>query len=146
MARLAVTYGPGGRLGDSRVVNALIERSLRDSATRLLDDGAAIRTLIYTRDASELLWRIALEGTEAVYNVAGETLVSVKEIAQAIAEEADCRLEVGTGSGASGAAREVRLDLTRTLGAFPKSDFVGLEDGIARATDWYRSLMRETVK
>jgi len=146
VARLAITYGPGGRLGDTRVVNALIERSLRDSATRLLDEGAAIRTLIYTRDASELLWRIALEGTEAVYNVAGETVVSVKAMAQVIAGETNCRLELGRGDGAPGAAREVRLDLTRTLGEFPKADFVGLEDGIARTAEWYRSLMGATVQ
>lgn len=138
VARLGITYGPGGRLGDTRVVNALVERGLREARVRLLDEGTAIRTLIYTRDAVELLWRIALDGTEAVYNVAGKTVVQVSELARVIAGEMDCAMETGHGGGAEGAAREVRLDLKRTLNTFPKKDFVPLKVGIARTVEWYR--------
>jgi UDP-glucuronate decarboxylase len=138
VARLAITYGPGGRLGDTRVVNALVQRGLREARVRLLDEGAAIRTLMYTRDAVELLWRIALQGTEPVYNVAGETVVQVSELARVIAAEMRCPMEVGHGGSAAGAAREVRLDLKRTLDTFPKTDFVPLEVGIARTVEWYR--------
>jgi nucleoside-diphosphate-sugar epimerase len=141
VARIAITYGPGARLGDTRVVNALIERSLRQPTTQLLDSGAAIRTLIYTRDAVELLWRIALQGRESIYNVAGKTVVTVKEMAEIVAGATHSRLESGRGDGAAGAAREVRLDLTRVLTEFPKTDFLDLEGGIARTVEWYRSLL-----
>jgi len=138
VARLAITYGPGARSGDTRVVNALVERGLREGRVRLLDAGMAMRTLIYTRDAAELLWRIALGGTEAVYNVAGQSVVQVRELARIVAAETRCPVEEGYGSGAPGAAPEVRVDLGRTLGSFPKRDFMALEQGIARTVDWYR--------
>lgn len=143
VARLAMTYGPGAAQGDTRVVNALVERCLSSSSTQLVDSGSAVRTLLYTRDAAELLWRVALQGVHAVYNVAGQTVTSIREMADLVAEKTDSQVMSGGGESVLGAAREVRVNIDRVLREFPKSDFITLDDGIARTVSWYRWLLGE---
>jgi UDP-glucuronate decarboxylase len=141
-ARLSLAYGPGTRVGDRRVLNNFIEKAIRQREIRLLDRGASKRTYCYISDALHMLWRILLEGKQAVYNVGGNSTTTIVQLAEEIGEllNVPVRVPPEAGSGLAGAPDDVRLDLTRFCREFGEFDFVTLHDGLARTVAWQREL------
>lgn len=142
VARVSLAYGPGTRPGDARVLNTFIEAALTRGRIALLDAGRARRTYAYVSDVVEMLWCVLLRGRESVYNVGGDTTTSIADLARAIGAATKARVNVpeGEDAGVSGAPGDVQLDLTRTREEFGKTDYVTLEEGLARTIAWQRTL------
>lgn len=141
IARLALAYGPGTRQDDQRVMNSLIRSGIQEGAISLLDHGLARRTYLYVTDAVAMLLSILLEGRETVYNVTGTSLVTIREMAQAIGRELDAPVSIPVEDvGLAGAPAEVSLDLGRYAREFTNSNFVPFEDGLRRTIAWQRRL------
>lgn len=140
-ARLALAYGPGTRSDDQRVLNSFIRRALLDRRLELLDRGAARRTYCYITDAVWMLLSIMLYGREAVYNVGGQSSLTILELARAVAELVGVPVTVPPEEKeAAGAPSDVALDLTRVCGEFNKTTFVTMEEGLRETIEWQRHL------
>jgi dTDP-glucose 4,6-dehydratase/UDP-glucuronate decarboxylase len=141
VARVSLAYGPGTRRGDRRALNMFIEKSLSRGEVDLLDAGLAVRTYAYASDVAEVLWRIALEGRDWLYNVGGESTTTVADLARLIGSQTGASVRFPASSAPlAGAPEEVRLDLGKIRAEFGKTRFVSLEEGIARTIRWQRSL------
>lgn len=141
IARVALSYGPGVRADDRRVLYNFIQKAL-DGRIEMLDRGEARRVYCYVADTVEMLWNIMLTGKETVYNVgnlpASET--SIYEMARTIGAYLHVpviRPQTDLG-GLNKAPSAVQLDMSRYVQEFSKTDFVSLEEGLARTIDWYR--------
>jgi nucleoside-diphosphate-sugar epimerase len=140
-ARVALSYGPGTRKHDKRVMNNFIEKAICQGKIELLDAGQAVRTYCYIADAVELLWKILLYGKEPVYNVGGHTTSTILDLAFIIGKMTGVQVIVPeVQAGLAGAPAEVQLDLTRVETEFGKSNYVNLEDGLRATIEWQRSL------
>jgi UDP-glucuronate decarboxylase len=144
-ARIGHTYGPGAKVGDTRVMSQLIEQALLIGKIELRDSGSAVRTLCYVSDTARMLWDIALRGTQEVYNVGGESVISIWGLTQMIANKTGCQFSSTISTAAEmmdiGAPSEVRIDLTRIQKEFGKKSYINLDEGLDHTINWYRSLI-----
>ena len=140
-ARLSLAYGPGTKVGDSRVMNSFIAQAINSSKIKMLDTGLANRTYCYVSDAVEMCMNILNNGTDLIYNVGGISKIKIIDLAKLISKITNCELEVPEGSKLSlaGSPEEVSLDLTKTTNLLGKTDFVTLEDGLRRTIAWQKS-------
>lgn len=138
IARLALAYGEGTKKGDTRVLNQLIEKALTKGEIKLMDKGEAKRTYCYIKDACELMLKILFEGTQSVYNVGGESIVTIRQLAEMIGEITGAKVILGN-EGLKDSPTNVRLDMVRTLWEFPH-EFVGLKEGLIRTINYQRTL------
>ena len=142
-ARLALAYGPGTRADDQRVLNTFIRRALTEKAIRMMDQGTAWRTYGYVADAVRILWRILLEGREVVYNVGGDSRITIRGLAELIGRLADVPVSFpaeAPGQALVGAPDDVRLDMGRFEREFGPLTFVPLEAGVQRTLAWQKWL------
>ncbi len=140
IVRLSLVYGPGTRRNDKRVLNQLIAKGLKGEI-RLLDQGRAKRTYGYVTDAIEAMWQILLRGREMIYNVGGESRISIAGLAKKIGKELKAEVVMPKKSAAvSGAPQEVRMDLTKIKKEFSKTKFVSLDEGLKRTINWRKQL------
>jgi len=141
-ARLCLAYGPGTRPGDARVLNAFIERALREGKIQLLDDGCSRRAYCYISDAMFMLWRILLCGNHDVYNVGGTWQTSILELAQLIGRILKVPVHAGKdpAGGLAGAPKEVAVDCSRFHEEFGPLHFVPAERGVERTICWQKFL------
>ena len=138
--RLSLTYGPGTKLGDQRVLPSFIQKALKGQI-ELLDSGEAHRNFCYISDAIEMMWYVLLYGKFGIYNVGGVTSISIKELAYLIGQLASVPvLFPAKAAGVAGAPRNVCLELKRILSDYNKVNFVSMEDGLVRTINWYRHL------
>ncbi|MCX6054413.1 MAG: NAD-dependent epimerase/dehydratase family protein [Chloroflexi bacterium] len=138
--RLSLTYGPGVRLGDQRVLPSLIQKALKGKID-LLDSGHATRTFCYISDAIELMWYILLYGNSSCYNVGGISTIKIKELAYLIGKILNVPIVIPKeDTGIAGAPDSVYLNINRVLSEYNKERFIDLEEGITRTINWYKNL------
>ena len=98
IARLALAYGPGTKKGDTRVINQFIEQALTTGKIQMKDKGESWRTYCYVEDVAEMMLDILFKGKDVVYNVGGDTRVTIDSLARAIATLTDSTVHHGTES------------------------------------------------
>lgn len=139
-ARVALAYGPGTKPHDQRIINVLIERGLSGCIT-LQDMGTAVRNYCYISDTVEILWKILLEGTQPVYNVGGQSRTTIAELALQIGRYLGVPVVFPVASHElKGAPEEVCLDMSLITKEFNKTQYVSLEEGLAKTIEWQKQL------
>jgi nucleoside-diphosphate-sugar epimerase len=145
-ARLALAYGPGTKPTDKRVINSFIERGLLQKKISLQDMGVAKRTYCYISDAVEILWNILLNGTEPVYNVGGQSRITIAELANKIGNYLNVPVEFpARGDVVSGAPEDVFLDMALVAKEFKKTGYVDFNEGLARTIEWQKRLYSSEI-
>jgi len=139
-ARLALAYGPGTRPNDLRVLNSFIQRALKGKIT-LMDHGEAKRTYCYVSDAVEILWDILFLGKGPIYNVGGNSRTTIKEMAKQIGAFLQVPVEFpDTARPLKDSPDDVYLDMSKVQEEFHKTDYVQLDEGLARTIRWQKAL------
>lgn len=138
IARLALAYGPGTKKGDTRVLNQFIEQALTKGEINLKDKGQAHRTYCYVDDAVTQMLNILFYGKDVVYNVGGNSEVTIYDLAKNIADITDVSVNMG-GFELTGAPDDVHLDLTKTLDEFPM-EFISLDEGLKGTIEYQKQL------
>ena len=138
--RLSLAYGPGTKINDARVINSFIAQAITSSKIILKDLGNAMRTYCYISDAIEMSFGILNSGLDNVYNVGGNSRITILELANLIASFTNSYVEFteDKNSGVKGAPDDVWLDMSRTLSLVKKSEFVSLDCGIKNTIKWQK--------
>jgi nucleoside-diphosphate-sugar epimerase len=138
-ARIALTYGPGTRADDTRVLNMFIQKGL-NGRIDLQDDGSARRSFLYATDAIVMIWNILLHGHAVVFNVGGLEELSILELSEMIGSILHVPVQAKEQKGLSGAPVVVRLNIEQYTEEFGSIDFVPLRNGIETTIAWQRLL------
>ncbi|MBD5134311.1 MAG: NAD-dependent epimerase/dehydratase family protein [Clostridiales bacterium] len=138
--RLSITYGPGTKKDDVRVMNTFIRSALIEKQIKLLDDGKAQKAFMYVSDAVELIWKMLLFGKESIYNIGGSEQISIAQLAHIIGDycNAPVILNEGNRDAVKGAIAAELLSMERVAKEFGKNDYIGIEQGTRRTINWAR--------
>jgi len=139
--RLSLAYGPGTKINDARVINSFIAQAITSSKITLKDAGNAMRTYCYISDAIEMSFGILSSGPDDVYNVGGNSRITILELANLIARSTNSFVEFAEDKigGVKGAPDDVWLDMSKTLSVVKKSEFVSLDYGIQNTINWQKT-------
>ena len=134
--RLALAYGPGTNVGDERVLNQFIVRA-RTGTLELHDQGTAVRTYCYIADAVTLMLEAFRKGPSGIYNIGGESRVTIAGLAQQISEITGAELRFPKIEEPKiGAPEDVWVNTDKALRLKPLREYVTLQDGLRRTIDW----------
>lgn len=140
VARIFNTYGPGMAPDDGRVVSNFVTQALRGRPLTIHGDGSQTRSFCYVDDLIAGIWSLSEGDRAQPVNLGNPQDVSMKELAEQIAELVD-----DTGIEflplPEGDPVRRRPDITRAsewLGWYPT---VSLEDGLVPTVEYFRSLV-----
>lgn len=142
IGRVALSYGPGTKLKDSRVLNQLISRGLNEHRVELADAGNAFRTYCYVRDTLEMLLKVAFLGESEIYNIGGDSSLTIRELGSEIARilevpfsfpsEIESYLE---------APNRVKIDISKYENEFGPMHFINISDGLKKTIEWQKEML-----
>lgn len=148
VARLALGYGPGFKLDDKRVMYEFAISALRNRRITLKDQGTAMRTYGYVSDIVEMLLNILFESKTNLYNVGGNSRISILNLAKTIAKynnsEVIIPIEDSKEEQIKNAPNDVWLDLTKYCTEFNKNQFVSIDDGTIIVMDWAKYILKKS--
>lgn len=140
IVRISHTYGPGMKLDDGRIFADFTRDILRGGPITLHSDGTARRPFLYLADATLAFFTVLLKGKEEAYNVAHPDDISVRELADMLAEIFDLTVERvhrldTTYVPATIQGTNPDISKTEALGWSPVT---GIKEGFIRTVKSYR--------
>jgi nucleoside-diphosphate-sugar epimerase len=141
-ARVSLSYGPGTRKNDDRVLNQFIKQALLDGSISCKDGGYASRTYNYVSDAVEMMFNILLRGSQPVYNVGGVSTLTIRQLATTIARLTGtvASFPEENGQNLVSAPAVVKSSISRYQDEFGRKAFVNMVDGLTRTINWQKIL------
>jgi len=137
IGRVALSYGPGTKAVDARVLNELINRGITQGKIELRDSGNAVRTYCYVRDTIEMLLNVAFVGRSEIYNVGGNSVLTIRELGEQISRILNVPFSFSTiDSNLQDAPDQVNLNIAKYESEFGKMQFVPLSKGLQRTISW----------
>ena len=136
IVRPANVYGPNDNFGQwSMVVPSLIKKAMENDVLSVWGDGSPIRDLIYSEDVARgMIHMVENEVTEPV-NLGSGTGVTIKEVADIVAEYFDMNIEWDIDKPMGDMKRLMSTKRAESYGFNPK---VSLEHGIIKTIQWYK--------
>lgn len=139
--RLSLAYGPGTKMGDHRVLNSLIEKGLKNNDITLMDRGEAIRTYCYITDVVEMFWKILLFGKSTVYNVGGDSITTIYDLAKSIGKILGKEVKIPSEiKGMEGNPKMVNISTKTYTNEFGGIKFKPLTYGLNNTIKWQKEL------
>jgi UDP-glucose 4-epimerase len=130
-----LAYGPGTKKNDHRVLNSLIQKGLMGDKIELMDGGDAVRTYCYITNVIEMFWNILLFGKKTLYNVGGESKITILELAKTILSITGSSSEIRHLPPLEEGDMTRRLPDTTKMDALLNRPRLSLEEGIRRVLE-----------
>ena len=139
IVRIFNTYGPRMRLRDGRAVPAFMSQALQNEDLTVFGDGTQTRSFCYVTDLVDGILRLADAETNEPVNIGNPHEVTIEQIARTIITLVGSTSRIVYRPLPVDDPKQRRPDITRArtiLGWEPK---VGLEDGLLKTVDYFKS-------
>ena len=139
IVRIFNTYGPRMRLRDGRAIPAFMSQALRNEDVTIFGDGSQTRSFCFVSDLVDGVLRLLASSTNEPVNIGNPHEITIEEIARTIIRLVGSSSRLVYRPLPVDDPRQRRPDITRAstlLGWGPK---IGLEDGLLRTVDYFRS-------
>ena len=142
--RICLAYGPGFKVGDTRVLYELVHKALTTGCINLMDQGLAFRNYIYIDDALDMLFKILDKKQKGfqLYNIGGKQSIRIIDVAHIISELTGAKVIPGPASGTLvGSPDFAGVNIDKFEDEYGPQSFVDIKTGIRNCIEWYRSIL-----
>ncbi len=141
--RISLSYGPGFRLDDQRVLYEFIFKALKHSIITLKDEGSSIRVYCYVRDTIDMILRLISSKHFEPLNLGGIHKISILNLSETIGKQLKVNIKVGNKVNAIKGAPDVVFSSQRLAEKLlNKKNYVSLEEGIKKTSYWAKELLK----
>ena len=139
--RIFNTHGPRMQVSDGRAVPNFMAQALRGEPLTVYGDGSQTRSLCYVSDLVRGVLAALERGDELPVNLGNPQEVTVLELAETIIRLAGSKSEIDHRPLPVDDPRQRRPDITRARELLGWQPEVGLEDGLGRTLEYFRSVL-----
>jgi dTDP-glucose 4,6-dehydratase len=139
IVRIFNTYGPRMRLNDGRAVPAFMSQALRHEDVTIFGSGTQTRSFCYVTDLVDGILRLLASKENDPVNIGNPHEMTIEEIARTIIRMTSSKSRIVYRALPEDDPKVRQPDITRArtlLGWEPK---VGLEEGLTRTLDYFRT-------
>jgi dTDP-glucose 4,6-dehydratase len=140
IVRIFNTYGERMRPRDGRVVPALVGQALAGEPLTVFGDGSQTRSFCYVSDLIDGIYRLLLSDAVEPVNIGNPAELSVLEFAKTIRKLTGTKSEIVFKPLPVDDPRVRQPDISRARELLGWEPVVGLEDGLGKTIDYFRSL------
>ena len=140
IVRIFNTHGPRMQVSDGRAVPNFMAQAIRGEPITVYGDGAQTRSLCYISDLVRGVLDWLDRGDELPLNLGSPEEVTVLELARTIIRLAGSRSEIVHSQLPEDDPKQRRPDIARAQRLIGWRPEVGLEDGLTRTLEYFRSV------
>lgn len=147
IARVLLTYGPGVKYNDQRVISEFIKRSQNNKTLIMMDSGFSFRTFCFVSDLMEMLVNVLINGKSMVYNLCGNETIKIRSLAKKIAKINSAKLiNAKKNHSITGTPNKTIISNDKYKSEFSKKNFINLTNGLTATSNWFQLLKNEYQK
>jgi dTDP-glucose 4,6-dehydratase len=144
-ARCFAFVGPHLPLDQHFAIGNFIHDALAGRTIEIRSDGTPMRSYLYAADLAIWLWTMVLRDAESdtgmtVLNVGSSEAISIKDLAQTVADEVNpsLRIEIARGPTRGQKLEQYVPDVQKAKAWLGLQPVIGLREAIRRTAAWYR--------
>ena len=139
--RIFNTHGPRMQVQDGRAVPNFMAQAIRGEPLTVYGDGSQTRSLCYVSDLVRGVLAALERGDEQPVNLGNPEEVSMLELAETIIRLAGSKSRIDHRDLPVDDPKQRRPDITRARNLLGWQPEVGLEDGLRRTLEYFRSVL-----
>ena len=141
IVRIFNTHGPRMQVSDGRAVPNFMAQAIRGEPITVYGDGSQTRSLCYVSDLVRGVIAALERGDELPVNLGNPREVTVLELARTIIRLAGSKSGIEHRELPADDPKQRRPDITRARDLLGWQPEVGLEDGLAKTLEYFRSVI-----
>ena len=141
IVRIFNTHGPRMQVSDGRAVPNFMAQAIRGEPITVYGDGSQTRSLCYVSDLVRGVIAALERGDELPVNLGNPREVTVLELARTIIRLAGSKSGIEHRELPADDPKQRRPDITRAKQLLGWQPEVGLEDGLAKTLEYFRSVI-----
>ena len=142
IVRIFNTYGPRMRLNDGRAVPAFMSQALRHEDVTVFGDGSQTRSFTYITDLVDGIIKLMLSPENEPINIGNPHEMTIKQIAETIIARTGSKSRIIYKPLPTDDPKQRRPDITRARTLLKWEPKVGLEEGLVKTIEYFRSKVR----
>ena len=142
IVRIFNTYGPRMRLNDGRAVPAFMSQALRHEDVTVFGDGSQTRSFTYITDLVDGIIKLMLSPENDPINIGNPHEMTIKQIAETIIARTGSKSRIIYKPLPTDDPKQRRPDITRARTLLKWEPKVGLEEGLVKTIEYFRSKVR----
>jgi dTDP-glucose 4,6-dehydratase len=139
IVRIFNTYGPRMRLRDGRAVPAFMSQALRNEDVTVFGDGTQTRSFCYVTDLVDGILRLIESDTHDPVNIGNPHELTIEQIARTIISLVGSTSRIVYRPLPQDDPKQRRPDITRARTLLGWQPQVGVEEGLAKTVDYFKS-------
>ena len=139
--RIFNTHGPRMQVSDGRAVPNFMAQAIRGEPLTVYGDGSQTRSLCYVADLVRGVLATLERGNELPVNLGNPQEVTVRELAEMIIKLAGSKSRIEHRELPVDDPKQRRPDISHAKELLGWQPEVGLEDGLARTLEYFRSVV-----
>lgn len=140
--RIFNTHGPRMQVSDGRAVPNFMAQAIRGEPLTVYGDGSQTRSLCYVSDLVRGVLAVLDRGDEMPVNLGNPQEVTLLDLAETIIRLAGSKSTIEYRELPVDDPKQRRPDITRAREKLGWQPEVGLEDGLVRTLEYFRSVLR----
>lgn len=137
--RVCLTYGPGVRFNDERIMNVLLVRSIRNKDIDIYGTLNQLRSNLYINDAIVMIVKGTVRNNKEIFNINNHRMTTIKKMAKFISVLSKKKIVLHKNF-IKGSPKIIKISNKKILKSINYKISTTLKEGITKTYDWYLNL------
>ena len=140
--RVCLTYGPGVKFDDERILNILLLRSLKEQQIDIYGGLNQLRSNLYISDAINMIIKCTARFNKEIFNINNHNMTTINKMVKYISKLSKKKIK-NHKSFMKGSPKVIKISNKKVLNLIKYKISTNLQDGIFKTYQWYSSLINK---
>ena len=138
--RVCLTFGPGAKLNDERILNLLLIRSIKEKQINIFGGLNQIRSNLFISDAINMIIKSTVKYKNEVFNINNHKMTTIRKMVKIISKLSNKKIKKRK-SFLKGSPSIIKISNKKILKAINYKISIDLKSGLFRTYNWYLNLI-----
>tara|TARA_B100000902_G_scaffold253236_1_gene239752 strand:+ start:12514 stop:13533 length:1020 start_codon:yes stop_codon:yes gene_type:complete len=138
--RVCLTFGPGAKLNDERILNLLLLRSIKKKEIDIYGSLNQVRSNLYISDAVNMIIKSTAKFNNEVFNINNHKMTTIGEMVKIISKFSNKKIKKHK-SFLKGSPSIIRISNKKILKLINYKISTNLKNGLFKTFNWYLNLI-----
>ncbi len=138
--RVCLTYGPGTKLNDERILNLLLIRSIKEKQINIFGGLNQLRSNLFISDAINMIIKSTVKYKNEVFNINNHKMTTISKMVKLISKLSKKKIKKHK-SFLKGSPSIIKISNKKILKAINYKISIDLKSGLFKTHNWYLNLI-----
>ena len=138
--RVCLTFGPGAKLNDERILNLLLLRSIKNNKIDIYGGLNQLRSNLYISDAINMIIKSVVKFNREIFNINNHKMTTIGEMVKIVSKLSNKKIAKHK-SFLKGSPNVIKISNKKILKAINYKISTNFKAGLIKTFNWYFNLI-----